>query len=413
MNWDRHRDLSRAWRERGLAYVAAINRYVAVGLADGWDAAGEAPEDAREDLADAVLAVADEANRDGAWKELREHFPPAHEPFAGRLRDLAVGIEDVVWVDDGHAVARVGTAWSLEAVVEFGIDGSYSATDATTVGRSPDRRWFALAREGEVEVRDGYRGATRARLPLPRDNEVLLTVQPFPDGDEVLVTREDGVFVLGKRGLRAIPVDAKADDDDPRSFDMIHAAMSPDGRLIAAGHQDSSHVVVSRDGRALASFGPVHSEYPHHAAFSGDGTHAIFNSCHFYNGVTSIVRVNDLPGLVREPYDEDPRLRVLDDQCRVYASAFIDDTIVLGDAYGYLRAWSPSGERRWQLFCGSSIGGIDRSPDGRKLAVATAAGFLQFYDLDADEPDPFQIGTAFHRERMRFVRWRDLPMLRW
>jgi hypothetical protein len=104
---------------------------------------------------------------------------------------------------------------------------------------------------------------------------------------------------------------------------------------------------------------------------------------------------------------------MLEDSSRVYASSFVGGAFVLGDAYGYLRACTPKGKPTWQLFCGSSIGGIDVSPDGRRLAVATAAGFLQMYDLDVGGPDRFQIGTAQHVERVRFVRWKGRPILRW
>lgn len=397
--------------------MTAINRFVEVGTREGWDAAGEQPRDDREELASEVLAVVEEANRTGAWRELRTAFPPAHEPFARRLRELAIGIGDPRWVDDAHVVARVGTAWRPEAVVEFGVDGEYAATDALAAGRSPDRRWFAIAREQEVEIRDGFRGAVAATLPLSDSGEPAIKLQPFPDGREVLVTRGDGVFVLGSDGWRRLPFhfdeDEEGDDEQDRSFSMIHAAMSPDGRLIAIGHQSSSHVILNRDGRRVAEFGPIHSEYPHHAAFSADGAHVIVNACHFYNGVTMIGRVSDVAGLDLEPYHEAPCLRVLDKGCRVYASTFHRDLVLLGDAYGYVRAFGLDGQAAWQLFCGSSIGGIDVSPDGRKLAVATAAGYLQLYEMDVDEPDPFQIGTARHHELIRFVRWKDRPMLRW
>lgn len=416
MDWNRHRKLSSKWRKKSEAYVAAVNRFVANGLAKGWEKAGKPPKDNRGDLADSVLAVVKEANRAGEWRGLREHFPPAHEPFVDKLEKLAIGIEDVLWIDDEHVVARVGPPWAFEAVVEFGIDGSYTATDALAVGRSPDRRWYAIARERQIEVRDGYRGAARAKLRLPKFDAPLIAVQPFPNGNEVLVTRDDGVFVLSNKGLRGFPLrddDAEGDDDETPSFAMIHSAMSPDGKLVAVGHQDSPHLVFTRGGRRIARFGPIHSSYPHHAAFSPDGAYAIFNSCHFYNGATVIVSVPALAGLDVEPYEEDRSLRMLEDSSRVYASSFIGGAFVLGDAYGYLRACSPKGKPKWQLFCGSSIGGIDVSPDGRKLAVATAAGYLQLYDLDVKDPDRFQIGTGRHRERLRFVRWRGHPMLRW
>jgi hypothetical protein len=171
--------------------------------------------------------------------------------------------------------------------------------------------------------------------------------------------------------------------------------------------------VLSIDGERVARFGPVYSEYPHHAAWSGDGTFACFNSCHFYNGVTVGAQLDQLRGLELDAYDEDERLRPIQGGMRVYASEWMDDAFALGDAGGYVRAVTPSGEEKWRHFVGSSIGGIARSPDGRMLAVATAAGFLSLLDTRPDAPDPAVIGTAGFAERLRYVTWRGESVWRW
>jgi hypothetical protein len=171
--------------------------------------------------------------------------------------------------------------------------------------------------------------------------------------------------------------------------------------------------VLRPDGEVVARFGPVHSEYPDHAAFSPDGRVAIFNACHFYNGVTVAVDTADLPGLDVGPYEEDPRVRVIEGISRVYASAFHDGAFWLGNASGYLHAVRPDGTLVWRHFCGSSLGGVAISPDRRHAVVTTAAGYLQFLELDAAERDPHQIGSSPHREVLRFVQWRDQPLLRW
>ena len=196
---------------------------------------------------------------------------------------------------------------------------------------------------------------------------------------------------------------------EPR-FDMIHAAIDNEGELIAVGSQDSQHLVLDRDGNLVAAFGPVNSEYPHHAAFSPDGEWLFANSCHFYNGATIAVRRSDLLGMHVDSYDEDDRMSLVDHSCRVYDSAWLRDSLVLGDASGYarLRGVGPQG----QHFVGSSVGGMDVSPNGRFLAIGTYAGFLSIVDTEATEPDPAVIGTTGFAEVRRFVCWED-RILRW
>ena len=73
--------------------------------------------------------------------------------------------------------------------------------------------------------------------------------------------------------------------DDPLSYDlsMEHGTISPDGKLIAAGHQSSLHYVFDAESFDIVAEVGHLSEYPHYAAFSSDGSLIAFNSCHFYN----------------------------------------------------------------------------------------------------------------------------------
>ncbi|HUH02960.1 MAG TPA: hypothetical protein VML75_13275, partial [Kofleriaceae bacterium] len=97
----------------------------------------------------------------------------------------------------------------------------------------------------------------------------------------------------------------------------------------------------------------------------------------------------------------------------VYASDWVDGVFALGGAHGYVYGVTPAGEERWRHFVGSTIGGVALAPDGRTLAVATAAGFLVLLDTQPTAPDPTLIGTAGFRELIRYVSWQGERIWRW
>jgi hypothetical protein len=325
----------------------------------------------------------------------------------------------------------------------YGFDGQNEEVPGVLdVAASPDRRFFARLTAEHLVITEGWGGRELAQVPRPRGDEgapagtetlseddglaPIEHMVVLPSGEGVALATGRGVFLSTGSGVRRLSPDtatleqsvrewAKLNPDDgpyPLRTDMTHVAVHPSGEWIACGYQDSQHELRTLDGTLVGNFGPLHSEYPHHAAFSPDGTRAIFNSCHFYNGVTSIGRMDELLTLRLGTYEEDVRLLPLESGARVYHSSFHEDLFLLGDAYGYIRAAKPNGDLGWQHFTGSSIGGVDVSADGKQLAIATAAGFLSLLEL-SDEPQPHQIGNGPFVERIRYVRWKDEPLWRW
>lgn len=149
------------------------------------------------------------------------------------------------------------------------------------------------------------------------------------------------------------------------------------------------------------------SDYPHYALFSSDDSMLAVNSCHFYNGITLGVPTDLLPGLETEPYEDDERIILLDDDARVYAGICRQNEFIIGDASGYVRAFGADGNPRWQLFIGSSIGDRDTSADGKTLVVSTYAGFLSIFKMDSGEQAPHQIGNSQHMETRRWIFWKN------
>lgn len=197
-----------------------------------------------------------------------------------------------------------------------------------------------------------------------------------------------------------------SDDELSLYLSMEHGAISKDGKLIAVGCQDSSHLVFNDQLELVGNVGNQ-SEYPHYAAFSDDQSMIALNSCHFYSGVTVGVSIELLPGLETEAYEEDKRTLILQDTARVYAAVSRGDEFIIGDASGYVRAFDLRGKRRWEQFIGSTVGDIDVSPDGKTLVVSTYAGFLSIFQLDAGSQAPHQIGNGGHYEQRRWIFWKD------
>ncbi len=434
MNQDEAQSL---WQHRVLDYAEEINRYVATGLAKGWDEAGDAPEFANsDDLLPALLASLREANASSERKDIRAQWPLAHEPLMPLLEENAQSIAAVLALRDGGILVRLGATYEPGKVLH--IDGD-TITDIPGVlffGRCPRRRFFAVAREQGVEVTDGWQGPRVAWCPWPTGQEGVpegfdvpprethpkpTRLIPFPDGKRVLLVSADGTYVLDEqRAHLLLPTQEQMqehfdwlrknypDDAPDVSLDMEHGALSSDGSLIAVGAQDGEHRVFDARLQCIATVGP-HGEYPHHAVFSADGSMLALNACHFYNGATIGVQVDKLPGLHSDFYEDADGVKVIEGNARVYASAARRDEFILGDAGGYLRAVDTDGNARWQHFVGSTICDMDLSDDGRTLVVSTCAGYVSIIELDAGRQQPYQIGNGMHLERRRWLFWKTEP----
>jgi WD40 repeat protein len=429
-------ELSRAWRAGGQLYADAVNDFVARGMRDGWPDKEPAFPDHQTPLADAVLKVVREANRSGNASTLRERFPPAAHPFTDKVKSDGRALDPVIWIDDENVALHVGAPSEAGPIFIANSNGISEFPGILGFGRSHDRTFIALASAAGIEIRRGWNGEVTATIPWPSLFENIpaphqkprapkpLTITQlavFPDGERVLLASPSGVFILTRDGaIQLLPQPDEyedwLDDDDVSRLDlaMEHAALSPDGTLILAGHQSSSHLVFDARGRRIVTL-EAHSEYPHFAWFSADGQIAGFNSCHFYSGASFGIPVTELHGesLLERSH---PSVRALQDGARVYAAVARNDEFIIGDAYGYLRAFDVQGNFRWQHFVGSTICSLDLSPDGRKLAVTSYAGILCVLDLDSTERDPYAIGTGLRhpRELWRWIFWKgEERPLRW
>jgi len=427
------------WQQAVTAYAQAVNDYVAQGRAQGWDNLEEPQVPATEHLLDAWLAALQAANRPGFDEQqrlaFREAWPPAHQPLVPLLDEHGQGIGNVLLLDDSSLLARIGMPYDKGQVVHIDRHGVTPVIGVEYFGRCPARRYFALGNAEGVRVTDGWGGAQVQRLAWPTGLEGLpagypfepfelppapTALIPFPDGQRVLLVSAEGIFVLATEGAtRLLPnqtrvLDELAEGTEPENISlglsMEHGAVSANGRLIVVGEQGSRHLVLDDQLRFVAEIGPG-SEYPHFALFNRAGDQLILNACHFYSGATLAVRVVDLPGLQTDYYSQDPRTPLVQDGARVYAGVARAGEYIVGDAYGYLRAFGEDGQEHWQHYLGSTISAMDISADGRTLVAASHAGVISLIALDGGRPE-WQIGTGAHGEVRRWLFWKgwDKPM---
>ena len=427
------------WKSKTIQYVESINAYVGRYLADGEENAGECPaEPGRDHLAHDVISAIREANANGQLESLRELWPPAHDPLFDLLEENGQSIPIVYVLPDNSIIARLDDETDKTIHMDTGKtihivgDSVREIEDVFFFGRCPNRRYFAIAQSQGIKISDGWNGPQVGYCPWPTGLEnvpkafsvkpfdgppVPTQLIPFPDGTRVLLVSERGIFVLSSdKATRLLPTtsdmkehfewlqDKYPDDDLASRVSGVHGAISRDGKIIAVGDSDSTHLFFDENLKVIGSVGN-RSEYPHYALFNSDDTMVAVNSCHLRNGITLSVPTNLLPELKAESTKDDKRISVFDDYSRVYAGASRQDEFIIGDYLGYVRAFGMDGQPRWQLFIGSSVGSIDVSDDGKTMVVSTYAGFLSIITMDAGKQAPHQIGNSTNLETRRWIFW--------
>lgn len=423
------------WKSKTITYATSINSFVKKGLTEGWENAGPEPEAIdRSDLVNPLLDAIRTANETGNFSDLRSNWPLAHDPLVPILEENGQNIPDLVYLEDGRIIARIGASYEDGYVIEIENDNVTKVNDIDFFGKSPNSEYFAYTKNEGILITKGWLGEEVCICPYPTGLEGIpqkfkvekieepiqpIKIIPFPCGQKVLLIAYEGIFVLSPdKAVRLLPTrddinemfeydtENYPDDDLTVYLDMAHGAISNDGKFIAVGSQDSVHYVYNEHYDIIGEIG-TQSSYPHYAIFSDNGDMIAFNSCHFYNGVTIGVPTKYLPGLQTESYEEDDRTPILEDMSRVYAGVYRGNEFIIGDASGYLRAFGKDGKQHWQHFIGSSIGDIVISKDQKTLICSTYAGFISILKLDDIAPADYEICTGKTSEIRRWLIWKN------
>jgi len=398
---------SARWIDEGKKFYASLNAFVAQFYEPNAPKLADEPEEPRKDMATLVQRAAVQLNREKRFDDLRRMFPPSYEAFD--YEHVGRTIQPALYADDDSIVARVDGV-----VRRIARDAIETMPTVRAFGRSRDRRHFALAFDDRIEIRAGLENVALVTLGLPKkfDARAIRTIDVFPDGERVLLATETHVSILSQRGeLRLHP-----DGGDARSY--VHAALSPDGRTIACGDQDSAHRILVSEGGAFVLGAQVEpaSSYPCFAAFHDDGAHLALSSCHFARSATLGLELGVLAKKKKKALALDARserVNVIDDRRWMYSAISRDGGFLFGDRNGYAWLVAFDGTVRAYFHVGSTMTAMDLSADGRRFLMGTCAGILAEIDREAP-PDEYKVHSLKRgAEIRRWVFWRGFPDLVW
>ncbi len=392
-------EASARWVKEGRAFSTALNAYVDRVYAVGVNKAGPEPSDTREDMADYVREQLAALNAKGEHRRARELFPPAYEPFT--YEPLGREVNQIKRLADGRTIVRVDAD---VYVVER--DRITSVPDVTFFAMSPDRRFVAKGYDDRIDVHEGWDGAKLRTIPLtPKLRNSTSQVHLTADGDALLLAGEGGIFWVSEGGSRLLMPEGR--DDDEISLSYPHAALSPNGRFVALGCQDSSHELIDRKTGTRHRFNTV-SSYPHFAMFHDSRPEVLFNSVHgLYGSGSVLANVDEIAT------NKGEQVRLFDRRSWLFSAAPLTDAYLLGDRGGYVWCIGVDGKQRFYLFLGSSLTAMDVTPDKKTLLVGSIAGYVIEIDLTAPGRDPMLLTNGNVKETARWIFWRGHDPMIW
>lgn len=445
--------LSKTYKEETLAYVKAVNAYREEGMATQWQETPQMPlpEDTREKYDEQIYKIILKANKEGWVDKLRDLFPPQTEIFYSFRQskyDMS-NIHKIIAVNDKLFLAIIDRPkFYIEGNTEYIREcyicenGNFTKLpDIYYLGACPQKKILAYFDKNGIHLQDVSNGKDINFIPwhkndiyftdgtiAAKDVEISSIVEdiciPFSDGQKILIGGEShGLFLLEKNRITVIFPDKnyydKYRDEHAQNkkpidnilqlgdFPMLHCALSHNNRYIALGFQSSLHYIYDHNGNMVGSMEPD-SSYPHYALFATDDEQVAFNSCHFYNGVTTATKVNDITN--GRPYSDAIEL---DMESRVYAAVAASYGYIIGEAYGYIRARSYQGDHLWDDYLGFNIATMDITDDEQFLYVGTYKGIIYKIQLNSGTKDPYTIGNSDNKEICRWLFWEKDKILQW
>ncbi|MBN2378271.1 hypothetical protein JXM67_00495 [candidate division WOR-3 bacterium] len=451
-------DASKRWNEEGLRFKNDLNAWLDIIYKEDKQPDTPEPQETRADMAEYVVERIKEFNKRGETEKLREMFHPAFEPFLPLYDRLSKSITQLYILQDGRIAIRAEIPWQDVQVYLIDDKTITQQPDILAIGASRDRRYIAKAYEDRIDICEGWDGTIIKSFAYPKDYKddlagvhpdknwadifeykvfSLVSIEVFPDASRILLTSRYGIYVLDEEGSRLIHPTSDtlferyksfAEDyqdeepDKPFKLDLeyVHATISPDGRYIACGDQDSVHRILhEQDGRweEAAQIEP-RSSYPNCARFHDQEPHVALSSCHFSRSATIGVDLNLLPGLEASAWDADEHLHYIDERFWIFSIVPVNKGYLLGDNNGYIWWKAYQGLQQFgYLHLGSTTLVMDtvKNPDGsRTLVIGNFAGQVIKLRTRENEPhDPHLITNIPIWEEKRWLFWQGSEPMVW
>jgi len=406
--------IQKEWFSKGEQYATEINEMVDFGEKNGWENwKGKEPEDTRSNLAQEVFKLLKTANQNNNTENFRANFPPAHTPMIPLFENRSQSIEQLHFISGEKIVFVTGTSYEKRQAYLLDHDQITALDeDIQAIGKSKQGNIFAIAQSGKILLHDGWDGTIINEFKLNSTADYGITdLIPFNDGSKVLLVTSYGIYLIsGKEEKLIHPINEDNEEDWTPDIDMENATLSNDNSYIVVGDQSYDHRILDPEGNTLGSIG-AQSSYPHFCLFTKDDSQLITNSCHFYNGITIGINSDQYVGADIEAYTESDDYTVIDEEMRVYAGTATGDYYILGDAYGYIKAFDKAGNLLWRHFLGSTISGITLSDDEKNLWIGAHSGILHKLRLDKGRRDTHTIGNGNHYEEFRLLIWKNEPQI--
>lgn len=407
-------NIQNEWLQKGEQYAREINEMIDFGEKHGWENwKGEEPVDQREHLAAQIFKQLKTANKDKDVENFRKHFPPAHAPFIPMIEKKSQSIEQLQFIDNQKIVFVTGTAYQTRQAYLLDNDSIIELDERiNAIGKSKQGNVFAIEAENCITTVKGWQGERIREFPLSKiANTGITELIPFNDGNKLLVVTSEGIYLISDTGEKLIhPLNEENEEDWTSDIDMENATLSNDNNYIVVGDQCCDHRLLDSDGKPIGTIG-AQSSYPHFCLFSKDDSQLISNSCHFYGGVTIGVDSDKFDGVNIEQYSESEDYILIDEGMRVYTGLATKDFYILGDAYGYIRAFDKKGNNLWRHFLGSTICGMTISDDEQTLWVGSYSGMLHKLQLGKGHRDSHVMGNGNHYEEFRLLIWKEEPQI--
>ena len=408
-------DIQDEWNSKGELYATGINEMVEFGEKNGWkNWKGKEPKDKRGHLGKEVIRLLKQANVENDVECFRNNFPPSHAPIVSFLEKQAQSIEQLYFISGQKIVFVTGTSYQKRQAYLLDNDQPLELDKhINAIGKSKQNNIFAIATDdGKISTFRGWEGELINEFTLHETASLGITeLIPFNDGTKLLMITSDGIYLISSNEEKLIhPLNEDDEDDWSPNMDMENATLSNDNKYIVVGDQCCDHRILDSNGNTLGRIG-AQSSYPHFCLFSKDDSQLITNSCHFYNGITIGVDSDKLNGINVEAYTESDDYKTIDGEMRVYVGLATKNYYILGDAYGYIKAFDKNGNKIWRHFLGSTISGMTISDDEQTLWVGACSGILHKLTLEKGHRDRHTIGNGNHYEEFRLLIWKDEPQI--